>query len=73
MYLIQGNTSHKAWDISKSLIDRDNKNLKQNQNAFLFNNQLTKYSNIIANALNDYFVNICSTYQQTLFLMLIPV
>ena len=28
MYPMQGNTSHKAWDILKSLIDRDNKNLK---------------------------------------------
>ena len=56
MYLMQGNTSHKAWDILKSLIDRDNKNLKQNQ--FLVNNQLTADNNIIANAFNDYFVNV---------------
>ena len=40
----------------KSLIDRDNKNLKQNQ--FLVNNQLTADNNIIANAFNDYFVNV---------------
>ena len=56
MYPLQGNTSHKAWDILKSLIDRDNKNLKQNQ--FLVNNQLTADNNIIANAFNDYFVNV---------------
>ena len=56
MYPMQGNTSHKAWDILKSLIDRDNKNLKQNQ--FLVNNQLTADNNIIANAFNDYFVNV---------------
>ena len=58
MYPMQGNTSHKAWDILKSLIDRDNKNLKQNQCEFLVNNQLTTDNNIIANAFNDYFVNV---------------
>ena len=35
---IQGNTSHKAWGILKSLLDRDNNNLKQKQCEFLVNN-----------------------------------
>ena len=55
---IQGNTSHKAWSILKSLIDKDNKNLKQKQREFLVNNQLTTDNIIIANAFNDYFVNV---------------
>ena len=55
---MQGNTSHKAWDILKSLIDMDNENLKQNQCEFLVNNQLTADNNIIANAFNDHFVNV---------------
>ena len=58
MYPIQGNTSHKAWSILKSLIDKDNKNLKQKQREFLVNNQLTTDNIIIANAFNDYFVNV---------------
>ena len=58
MYPIQGNTSHKAWSILKSLIDRDNKNLKQKQSEFLVNNRLTTDNIIIANAFNDYFVNV---------------
>ena len=40
------------------MVDRDNKNLKQNQCEFLVNNQLTTDNNIIANAFNDYFVNV---------------
>ena len=58
MYPIQSNTSHKAWSILKSLIDEDNKNLKQKQREFLVNNQLTTDNIIIANAFNDYFVNV---------------
>ena len=58
MYPIQGNTSHKAWSILKSLIDRDNKNLKQKPSEFLVNNRLTTDNIIIANAFNDYFVNV---------------
>ena len=58
MYPIQGNTSHKAWSILKSLINRDNKNLKQKQGEFLVNNQLTTNNIIIANAFNDNFVNV---------------
>ena len=58
MYPIQGNTSHKAWSILKSLIDKDNKNLKQKQREFLVNNQLTIDNIIIANAFNDYFANV---------------
>ena len=55
---IQGNTSQKAWSILKSLIDRDNKNLKQKQSEFLVNNQLATDNIIIANAFNDYFGNV---------------
>ena len=58
MYPIQGNISHKAWSILKSLINRDNKNLKQKQGEFLVNNQLTTNNIIIANAFNDNFVNV---------------
>ena len=58
MHPIQGNISHKAWGILKSLLDRDNNNLKQKQCEFLVNNQLTTVNNNIANASNDYFVNV---------------
>ena len=49
---------HRAWGILKSLIDRDNKNLKQKLCEFLASNQLTTDDDIIVNAFNDYFINV---------------
>ena len=51
----------KSWQIIKKIIGRDDNSYSTHRKEYLINNIYTSESKIIANSLNDYFINVGST------------